>query len=179
MNKMKRTGISVLGLALVISLIPVASYAQTATEEPVNSEGCIMAKARIATHATAVTTLQTERTAKYATIKSKVDTFVSSATEANYTDIAKLTAARDTVTTAISDYATQAKVYATTLEKAQAAPCGEGTGEFISALAIARAELKTLRTDGLAVKTAAKQNAVPALREYATWLKANATKESL
>jgi len=172
-NRIKRTSISVLGFALVISLIPLTTHAQTATEQPVAENRCSIAKQKIATHAAAVTTAQTEHTAQYAAIKSKIDTLVSSATEAKYDAVDKLTIARDSVTKAISDYAYQAKIYNTSLVTAQSAVCGEGAGEFVSALATARIELASLRTNSTAVKAAVKENAVPALRDYAAWLKQN------
>jgi len=168
---MKRIGMSTLGLALVISLVPVTTYAQTTTERSVATQRCTMAKQKIATHTAAIAAAQADHATKYATIQQRVDALVSSAAKANYTGIDKLTTARDSVAKAITSYTTQASVYTTALATAQSAACGEGTGEFMSALATARTELKTLRASGAAVKTAVKQNAVPALRDYATWLK--------
>ena len=173
MMKMKKTSMLVLGLALVIALLPVSSYAQSTTEEPVSEEGCTMAKAKIATHATAATAAQTDHVKKYAAIKDSIDTLVSSATAAEYTDVATLTAARDNVTIAINSYSTQAKVYSTALEKAQSAVCGEEAGQFTDALATARTELVKTRTTSTAVKTSVTKSAVPALKAYASWLKAS------
>ena len=171
--KMKKTSMLVLGLALIVALLPVSSYAQSTTEEPVNEEGCTMAKAKIATHATAATSAQADHAKKYANLKDTIDTFVSSATDAKYTDIATLTAARDNVTIAISNYTSQAKVYSTALEKAQSSVCGEEAGQFTDALATARKELTAVRSSSLAVKTTVTKSAVPALRDYASWLKAS------
>jgi len=169
----KRTSLLVLGLAFAIALLPASTYAVTLTNEPAPKTDCTIAKKRIATHTTAVLALQADHNAKYTTMKGRVDTLISTATAAKYTGISKLTAARDSISTALSAYTAQTEVYKTALETAQAAPCGEGTGEFIDALTAARTELKTLRDDGLSVKLAFKQNAAPALREYATWLKDN------
>jgi len=163
----------VLGLALVVALLPVSSYAQSTTEEPVSEEGCTMAKAKIATHATAVTATQTDHVKKYAAIKDSIDTLVSSATAAEYTDIATLTTARDNVTIAINNYATVSKTYSTTLEKVQSSVCGEEAGQFTDLLASARTELTSVRSSALTVKTTVTQSAVPALRDYASWLKAS------
>jgi len=171
--KMKKTSMFVLGLALVIAIIPVSSYAQTPTEEPISEEGCTMAKQKIATHATAATAAQTDHVAKYTRLKSDIDTLVSSATAAKYPDIETLVSARDNVTIAINTYTAQAKTYATSLEKAQSAVCGEEAGQFTEALATARIELTTTRNGSLAVKTAVTKSAVPALRDYASWLKAS------
>jgi hypothetical protein len=171
--KMKKTSMLVLGLALVIALIPVSSYAQSTTEEPVSEEGCTMAKAKIATHTTAASAAQTEHIKKYAGLKDTMDTLVSSATIAKYSDVATLTAARDKLAIAIDTYTSTAKTYSTTLEKIQTSVCGEEAGQFTDVLATARTELTVVRNSSLAVKTSVAQSAVPALRDYASWLKAN------
>lgn len=172
---MKRTSTLVLVMAFVIALLPVSTYAQTATETPTSDDACAAAKKRIGTHASAISVLYTDHSAKYTTMKGRIDTLVSSATKTAYTDISSLTAARDTVTTALSAYNTQSAVYTTALETAQAAPCGEEQGEFTAALIVARTELVTLRDNAATVKASIKQNTAPALRNYATWLKANTT----
>lgn len=179
---MKRTSTLVLVMALVIALIPVPSYAQSTTDEPTTTDAttsttadaCALAKKRVAAHATAISALQTDHSAKYATMKARVNTLLATATRAKYTDVTSLTAARDTITTALSAYNAQAKVYEASLEVTQAAPCGEEAGEFTPALTISRAELVTLRNTALAVKASFKQTTVPALRDYANWLKATA-----
>jgi len=173
--KMKRTSTLVLVMAFVVALFPVSTYAQTATETPTSDEACATAKKRISTHASAISVVYTDHSAKYATMKGRIDTLVSSATKTAYTDISSLTAARDTVSTALSAYNTQSTVYTAALETAQAATCGEEQGEFTPALTAARTELVTLRDDAAAVKASIIQNAAPALRNYATWLKANTT----
>jgi len=172
--KIKKTSLFILSLALVVALLPVSSYAQTPTEEPVSEEGCTMAKAKVATHATAAAAAQTDHTAKYTRLKSDIDTLVSSATAAKYPDVETLTAARDNAAIAMNTYTSQAKKYATTLEKVQNAACGEEAGQFTQTLATARTELALTRTGSLAVKSAVTKSVVPALRDYASWLKASA-----
>jgi hypothetical protein len=171
--KMKKTSIFVLGLALVIALLPVSSYAQTPTEEPISEEGCTMAKQKIALHSTAATTAQNDHTAKFTRLKSDIDTLVSSATAAKYPDIDTLATARDNVTIAMNTYTAQAKTYAMTLDKTQKAVCGEEAGQFTDTLATARTELIAIRNSSLAIKTAVTKSVVPALRDYASWLKAS------
>lgn len=181
---MNRTSVFVLGLAFVIALLPVSTYAQTVTNEPATNEpnsnqgitnrACTVAKQRIATRASNTATILTDHSAKYTTMKGRVDTLISTAIKAEYSDASTLTAARNSVTSALSGYNAQVKVFIASLEVAQLAPCGEEEGEFTSALNTARTELTTLRETALTVKAAIKQNAVPALRDYATWLKASA-----
>jgi len=171
--KLKRASTYLISLALVIALLPLSTHAQTPPEEPVADEGCTVAKQRITTHAVAAAAALADHSAKYTDMKNRIDTVVLSATEAKYIDIKKLTTTRDTVTASLGAYTAQAKVYATALETAQAAECGDDVDQFTDSLKLARTELATLRNQSLTVKTAVKQSAAPALRSYATWLKAN------
>ena len=66
-------------------------------------------------------------------------------------------------------------VIETSLEKTQAVPCTQTT-EFARALTVSRAELVKLRTANTSVKTSIKQDAVPAMQNYAAWLKTNTAK---
>lgn len=175
MKKIKQASIYVLGLVLAVSLLPLSSYAQTAADQTITESRCATAQAKIATRITAISTLQTERATKYATITDRINTFITSATLAKYTNVSKLTDARNSVTRAMSDFTTQATVYKTALQKAESTTCGNNGGEFVTALMSARTELVTLRTDSVAVKSAVTKQAVPALREYATWLKTNSS----
>ena len=166
-------------MAFVIALLPVSTYAQAVENEPITNEeasndACNVAKQRIATQAKKITTLQTDHSAKYATMKGRIDTFAITAATAKYTAINELTATRDGLTTALSVFNSQAKIYKTSLETAQAATCGEEDGQFTPALEAARAELVSLRSTATAVKTSIKQSVAPALRDYASWLKATA-----
>ena len=172
---MKQNAILIVGLAFVIALLPVSTYAQNASENDASNAICNTAKKRVASHAAAISKLQADHSAKYAALKGRVDTLITSATAAQYTGIDKLTAARDSVATSLAAFEAQAKLYKTALDATQVPACGEQTGDFLSAVEAARVELTSLRSSGLAVKMTIKQNAVPALREYATWLKDNKT----
>ncbi len=175
MKKIKQASIYVLGLALVAALVPVSSYAQSAAETTVTEARCAIAETKIAARITELSSLQTDRTTKYTNISNKLNAFISSATTAGYPNVSKITTARDDVTKAISTYNAQVTVYQTALQTAQSTTCGNNGGEFVKALKTARTELATLRTDSLAVKTAIVKEAVPALHDYATWLKSNST----
>ncbi|MDB5180711.1 MAG: hypothetical protein JWO54_471 [Candidatus Saccharibacteria bacterium] len=171
MSKIKQAGIFVLGLALSFALIPVSTYAQTAIQPPVTEARCTIARERITTHIANITTLQTDRATLQTSITNRINAYITTATDAGYPDISELTTARDSVTKAISTYTIQAAAYKTALNKVESTPCGEGTGEFVIAVNSARTELINLRTKSAAVKTAVKQEAVPALYDYAAWLK--------
>ncbi|MFZ1302211.1 MAG: hypothetical protein WAQ27_06600 [Candidatus Microsaccharimonas sp.] len=170
MKKIKQAGIYTIALAFALSILPVTSYAQSSTEAR-----CTVAIEKITARVAAVTKLQTERTAKYEVIKTQVDAFISKATAAQYPNVAELTTAREAVKLKVDDYAAQGEVYKKALETIQATPCGDASGDFIGAILAARTELVTLREDNLAVKQSIKQEAVPALRNYAAWLKTNST----
>ena len=175
MKKIKQASIYVLGLALAVSIFPLSTYAETTTEQTVTEARCTLAEKNITAHITNITKEQTERSAKYAAITTRINTLVTSATAANYPNVSKLTAARDSVTSAINTFTAQATTYKTALETAQTTTCGNNGGKFVDALKAVRTELVTLRTDSIAVKTAVTQQAVPALHDYATWLKTNPT----
>jgi hypothetical protein len=170
---MKRVSGFVLSLAFVVVLIPTSTYAQVTTQQSVTDVQCVKAKEKIASHKASIASLQTERTAVHTRITNTINTYLSTASDAEYTGIAALTSARDGVTKAISTYTAQVSVYTVALEKAQAAGCSDGASEFTTALNTARTELVTLRSNSIAVKIAVKEGAVPALQNYAAWLKTN------
>ena len=175
MKKIKLASISVLGLALAVSLIPISAFAQTPAQQAEAEARCTTAKTKLAAKITSVTTLQTERTNQYTSINERVNRLVVSSAEANYLDTQKLTTAHDAVKKSIDAYSAQATAYKTSLEKTQAVPCTQTT-EFTRALTVSRAELVKLRTANTSVKTSIKQDAVPAMQNYAAWLKTNTAK---
>ena len=176
---MKHAGIFVLGLAVVGSLVPATVFAQTTTTPPVATADarCTTAKERIAPLIAKVSTLQTERTNQYTSINDRVNRFTTSSIAAKYSDAAKLTSAHDSVKQSIEAYSVQATRYKASLDKAQSIPCTQ-MNEFTATLTNARSELVKLRNSNTAVKTAIKEQAVPALQNYATWLKTNTAKET-
>lgn len=175
MIKTKQVAVYALSLALVIALLPTSTYAQSVNKNTLTEARCIMAKDKIATHLTAFTTHQTERTNAYKAITNRVNTFITTSTEAEYTLTAQLTTARDSYERAVSIYTTQATVYQKALEKTQTIACGVDNTEFKKELTNAQTQLTTLRSNSLSVKTAVKQNVVPALMNYADWLKTSNT----
>jgi hypothetical protein len=174
-STLKLSGIYILALSVAVALIPTSTYAQTAVQEPVTEAKCVQAKTKIAAHKAVITTIQSERTPVQAVLKNRIDAFIVTSNEVKYDKAAALTASRDAVSKAISTYTAQSAVYKTSLDTLEATKCTEGTGEFTIALTAARAELVKLRTASEAVKTALNSEAVPALRNYATWLKTSAT----
>ncbi|MFZ3009837.1 MAG: hypothetical protein WA030_02350 [Candidatus Microsaccharimonas sp.] len=150
------------------SILPLSSvYAQTAVGE---SARCKLAPTRLDLRITAVEKVKTTQSTVYAETKSKVDTFVTSATDAGY-DVTALTAARDSVKSKIDTYIEKATAYSAALTTAKGLTCGESDGAFTTALTSARTALLATRTAALDVRTTFKQQVVPALNDYAAWLK--------
>ena len=179
MIKTKQIAVFAVGLAFVVALIPTYTHAQSpATKKPLTEAQCTLAKDKVAAHLTAYSAHHAERINAYKAITNRMNTFISSSTEAEYTLTAQLTTARDSYERAVTIYKTQADTYQASLEKVQSAQCGADNTSFKNALAIAQADLKKLRENSVSVKTAVKQNIVPALLTYADWLKtSNASTE--
>lgn len=167
MKKILTGGLVLLALTAT-SLFPLSSvYAQTVASE---SARCKIATSRLDLRITNVEKVKTTQSALYNETKSKVDTFVTSATDAGY-DVAKLTTARDSVKTKIDTYIEKATAYSAALTTAKSLTCGESDGAFTTAVASARTALVATRTAAIDVRTTFKQQVVPALNDYAAWLK--------
>jgi len=135
----------------------------------------MQAKTKIAAHKAVITTIQSERTPVQTVLKNRIDAFIVTSGEVKYDKAAALAASRDAVSKAISTYNAQSTVYKKSLDTLEAAKCTEGAGEYTIALTASRAELVKLRTASEGVKTTLKSETVPALRNYATWLKTSTT----
>lgn len=167
MKKILIGGLVLLALTAT-SLLPLSSvYAQTAASE---SARCKIATTRLDLRIAAVDKAKTNQSTVYNQAKSKLDTFVTSATNAGY-DVTALTTARDSVKTKIDTYIEKATAYSAALTTAKSLTCGESDGAFATALTNARAALTATRTAALDVRTTFKQQVVPALNDYAAWLK--------
>ncbi len=166
MKKILTGGLVLLAL-IATSIFPLSSvYAQTAASE---SARCKIATTRLDLRITNVEKVKTTQSAVYVQTKTRLDTLLTSATESGY-DIAALTAARDSVKTKIDAYTEKATTYTAALTTAKSLTCGESDGAFTTALTGARAALLATRTAALEVRTTFKQQAVPALNDYAAWL---------
>ncbi|MFY9227742.1 MAG: hypothetical protein WAO28_00215 [Candidatus Microsaccharimonas sp.] len=174
MKKILTSGLVLLTLTAT-SVLPLSSvYAQTAASE---SARCKIATTRLDLRISNVEKVKTTQSAIYTQTKTKVDTFVASATDAGY-DVTALTAARDSVKTKIDTYIEKATAYSAALTTAKSLTCGESDGAFTTALASARTALLATRTAALDVRTTFKQQVVPALNDYSTWLKLQKTDAS-
>ena len=173
---MKQASIFVFGLTFAFATIPTISYAQTApgATRIVSEQECTIAKETITSNAETSTALKVKRSVQYDAIKEQLYKVQLSATKAQYIKLDALLTARDTLTAKLGAYNAQAQVYETALKATLAAPCSEDSSQFANAVISARTELVTLRESAVAVKAAVKENALPALKEYAKWLGANA-----
>lgn len=148
-----------------------STSAQTVTE----SARCSVAQARIATQLARVEATKTTQIKAYNDVKARIDTLLSNAVAASYTNIAALTAARDAVQAKIVTYTEKATAYSTALGAAQSLTCGKAEGDFAKAIISSRAALLEVRTASLDVRTTLRNEAIPALRDYAAWLKERST----
>jgi hypothetical protein len=121
---------------------------------------------------TQVDATKTAQTTIYTTIKAKIDTLITSA-KANGYDTTKLAAAATAVQTSIDTYGVKASAYTTDLTTAKGLSCGDSDGAFASAIVTARADLLVIRTAAKDVRTTIQSTAIPAINDYATWLKTN------
>ena len=77
-------------------------------------------------------------------------------------------------TTATQNVATledATSAYLTSLTDTKSFACGESEGEFLNALATARADLIEVRASIATTKADALTNLLPAMKNYLTWLK--------
>ncbi|MFZ2126412.1 MAG: hypothetical protein WAV04_02770 [Candidatus Microsaccharimonas sp.] len=148
--------------------------AQTTTTEPTQTVRCTIAQARLNTRITQVDKVKTAQTKVYNDLLARVDLTITSAEAASY-DVSDLTAARNTASEAIQAFTTKSSEYTTSLMGTKNLSCGESGGEFVSSLVSTRKVLTETRQANLAIKTAFRNDVVPALQAYALWLKENTT----
>ncbi len=167
----KRIILSALALVFGLSLIitPSATRAQA-----VQSARCTMAKDRLEQRVTRVETAITSRTEQYTALRSRVETLLTSATSAGY-DVTALTAARDAVQADIATFTEKATAYTAALTAANGLACGDNDGAFVEGMVMARTALRELRAAMSDVATSLRSEAIPAIKDYAAWLRGQAT----
>ncbi len=140
----------------------------TATKE---SPRCTTAEGRIKKQLSTIQTVREARAKVYQNTLEKAKKIISSAKEKTY-DTTKLDAALLSAQTAYDNFITTSTNYETALTSTQTYACGNSEGQFVNALTTARTELTTLRTSAMTLKSTIREKLVPALKEYATWLRA-------
>lgn len=188
MKKIKSIGTGLIAVA-IISLTGTASlYAQGVTESEttespstaqqettnrgeITAARCTIAEAKIDSRITRVTAAIEKTNATYDTIMNKADTFVASASVNEYPEVETLETAVTTATQNVATLEDATSAYLTSLTDTKSFACGESEGEFLNALATARADLIEVRASIATTKADALTNLLPAMKNYLTWLK--------
>jgi hypothetical protein len=146
--------------------------AQTTPTTRSQSIRCSIAQARLNTRITRVDTVKQLQSEKYATLQTRIDTLVTNAQATEY-DTAALEAAQTTITDKITAYTAAATSYTTVLLATKNLSCGESDGAFATSVLASREALIKTRQAAQEVRQAFREEAIPALKDYATWLKDN------
>lgn len=168
--------------ALVLSAIFSGGFvsAQTTTDttsgEKSTARRCTVAHPRLQERVTRITTLKTKQQTTYTTVSDRVQKIVTSASDNGY-DTAALLSANSNLVTKIRTYTEKVEAYNTALKATATAACATtpGDGEYATSLLAARTALIEARTASADVRSTFKNEVVPALKDYAAWLKDKAT----
>lgn len=173
MKKLQTMGL----LALVVTISALAivptSYAQSIT--PTEAQ-CMTAQGRLTTQIAKVEATKTTQTKAYTAIQTKFSEYVTSAEQNTY-DTTAMATAQTALTTKITTYTDAAASYATALLTAKDTKCGTTNTDFVNAVTTARTALTATRTATNDVRTTIREEVIPSLKDYATWLKDNAGSE--
>ena len=171
MKKVIHSGL--IAIALVISGVAVASYPAGAVELT-QAVRCNVAQARLTTRITKVDAIKATQAKVYTDIQTKVDGYVTSAKTAGYDTTALAKASADLKTT-LDAYTTKADTLSKDLTAAKNLSCGTDNAPFVAAIVTTRTDLTSVRTATKDVRTSIQTLAIPALKDYATWLKTHTT----
>lgn len=161
--------LSIVALIAVIGgvLVATPTLAQSAAERSVR---CTVSQVRLNTRITQVDTVRSAQATAYANLLSRIDRLIASAEARGYTVI-DLMSARDAVQEKVDVFTAKAEAFSNNLMTAKNLTCGESDGEYVAALSAARVSLVEVRTAALDVRVTFRELLIPALKEYATWLK--------
>jgi hypothetical protein len=168
-KKIVSAGLLIIAVSMVGILLAPTLQAQTTP----TSAQCAIAQARLTTRITKVDTVHAAQTNVYTNLQTRLETIITSATEAGYDEdgIAALTLAQTTVNTKIEAYTTAADAYTAALEAAKGKDCSTTVAEFRTAVIEARAARASLLTAATDVRASFRSDVIPALKDYAAWLK--------
>lgn len=182
-------GVSAFVLALTFTTAPAFAVVETEEPKPTTTTTttketptqatketprCTTAETRIKKQLTTIQTVREARSKVYKNTLERVEKVIASAKERTY-DTTKLDAALVAAQTAYDSFVTNSTNYETALTSTQTYACGNSEGQFANALATARTELTTLRTSAATLRSTIREQLVPAVKEYAVWLKAQAS----
>jgi hypothetical protein len=152
-----------------IMAAPLVS-AQTTPTERSQSVRCSIAQARLNTRITRVDAVKQTHTETYTALQTRFDAVVTAAGETEY-DTVELEAAQAAITAKITTFTTAASAYTTALLATKNLSCGESDGAFATSVLASREALMEVRLASLDVRQTFREQAIPALKDYAAWLK--------
>jgi hypothetical protein len=151
---------------------PLANAQTTTPTEKNQSIRCSIAQARLNTRITRVDAVKQTHTEKYTTLQTRFDALVTAAEETEY-DTTALKAAQTAVTDKITSFTDAAGAYTAALLATKNLSCGESNSAFATSLLASREALIEARSASSDVRQTFREQALPALKDYATWLKDN------
>ncbi len=170
---------------LVVAVLAVPTFAQsteTTTEETttntrretaqqrVQELRCTKAEARIQAISDRLETVKTNRSQMFTGVIARVDSIIGNASESGY-ESTELTDARARVQSSYDSFVVALETYQTSIDSTESFACGEATSPYTSALAKSKADIVAVRTAAESFRNEVKTSLIPALREYAMWLK--------
>jgi hypothetical protein len=143
------------------------------TEKPrIEAKRCTMAKGRITNMTDTMRTVSERRATAYANMREKVVARVAVLKQKGY-DTQKLEADLKTINSQVEEYRTRAANFYAALAKAQDTACGDNEGDFKSALADARSQLKEVREAAQTIHKTFRTSIIPDIKAAAEWAKKN------
>lgn len=171
MKKTNRIGLIIATMVFAgIMGAPMASAQTTTPTQRNQSIRCSIAQARLNTRITRVDGVKQTHTERYNTLKMRFDAVITSAEESEY-DTTALKTAQAAVADKITVFTTAAVAYNTALLATKNLSCGESDGAFATSLLASREALVDVRSASIDVRQTFREQAIPALKDYATWLK--------
>jgi hypothetical protein len=155
-----------------IMAAPLASAQTPSLTTRSQSVRCNIAQARLNTRITRVDTVKQLQSKKYTALQTRIDTLVTEAQATEY-DTAAHKAAQSAITDKINAYTTAAAAFTTALLATKNLSCGESDGAFATSVLASREALIKTRQAAQEVRKAFREEAIPALKDYAAWLKDN------
>lgn len=160
-----------ISLVLIAIIVGGVLGVQTVSAQSNNqTERCSTAQGRLNTRITRVNTIKDSHTTAYNNLNAKVTRILTSA-ETNHYDTTALTAAANAVEEKIAAFGEKATAYTDALMATKNLSCGTNDDEFNTSLTAARAALAAVRAASVDVRTTFTTEVIPALQDYATWLK--------
>jgi hypothetical protein len=143
------------------------------TEKPrIEAKRCTMAKGRITNMTDTMRAVSERRATAYANMREKAVARVAVLKQKGY-DTKKLEADLKTINSQVEEYRAKAAGLYAALAKAQDVACGDSEGDFKSALADARSQLKEVREASQTIHKTFRTSVIPDIKAAAEWAKKN------